>query len=165
MASRADLSTFNCSLARAVDVVGDPWALLVLREVLMGASTFTAFQRALGVARNILSDRLQRLVRHGVLRRAGSDARPSYELTDKGRALTPALVALMQWGDVWESGGKPPVELRDAQGREIAPVVVRGARGRAVAVKDLRFVAGPGADARTRARIATSHGAKARPVE
>ena len=76
--------------------------------------------------------------------------RPLYQLTDKGRGLVPAMIALMQWGDKWASGGKPPVIVTDQQGRALAPVKLQG-RGGDVDVQAVRFSPGPGATARTRA--------------
>ena len=76
--------------------------------------------------------------------------RPLYRLTDKGRGLVPAMVALMQWGDKWASGGKPPVIVTDQQGRALAPVKLQG-RGGDVDVQNGTVFPGPGATARTRA--------------
>lgn len=107
-----------CSIARALDVVGEKWTLLVLREAFYGVRRFDQFHANLGCARNLLSARLATLVAHGVLAReayeaAGQRVRHEYRLTEKGRDLMPALVALMQWGDRWEAApGGPPVVLR-----------------------------------------------------
>lgn len=108
----------GCSIQRALDVVGEKWSLLVLREAFYGVRRFGDLQRNLGCARNVLSDRLATLVAAGVLdrvpyREPGQRARAEYVLTDKGAALSTALAALMEWGDRFEAApGGPPVELR-----------------------------------------------------
>lgn len=92
------------SVAAALEQVGDRWTFLVLRECFFGVRRFAEFQRNLGVARNILSDRLGKLVDHGILERHRYSERPprgEYRLTDKGRDLYPVTVALMRWGDRW----------------------------------------------------------------
>jgi DNA-binding HxlR family transcriptional regulator len=108
----------NCSIRRTLDIVGEKWTLLVLREAFYGVRRFADFQRALGCARNILSARLKTLVDEGILtrepyREPGARERFEYRLTDKGRELFPALVALMAWGDRWTADAAgPPVEVR-----------------------------------------------------
>lgn len=91
----------ECPVARAVDLVGDRWSLLIVRDAMDGVRAFTDFQRSLGVARNILSDRLRRLVAHGILAReiAPSGKRQEYVLTEAGHDLFTAVLALRQWGE------------------------------------------------------------------
>ncbi|MGK5673251.1 winged helix-turn-helix transcriptional regulator [Micromonospora sp. URMC 106] len=91
----------ECPVARAVDLVGDRWSLLIVRDAMDGVRAFTDFQRSLGVARNILSDRLRRLVAHGILAReiAPSGKRQEYVLTEVGHDLFTAVLALRQWGE------------------------------------------------------------------
>ncbi|MGE0503390.1 MAG: winged helix-turn-helix transcriptional regulator [Rhizobiaceae bacterium] len=150
MPGKTDFSRFNCSLARALGSVGDWWSLLVVREALFGASRFSEFQQRLGIAKNILAARLDALTAAGVLAREGSARRPLYTLTDKGQELLPALVALMQWGDKWESGGKPPVIATDQTGKALEPVRLLGKDGAQLTAKNIGFKLGPGADAATR---------------
>lgn len=157
MPGKSDLAKLNCSLARAMNLVGDWWTLLILRDAFFGAERFGEFQASLGVARNILAKRLDGLVRASILLREGPSRRPRYRLTDKGRALLPALVALQQWGDVWASADGAPVIVTDAQGGPIEPVELRSARGR-VDAANVRFRPGPGATARTRAFMAALAG-------
>ncbi|WP_040816257.1 winged helix-turn-helix transcriptional regulator [Nocardia concava] len=90
-----------CPVARAVDLVGDRWSLLIVRDAMDGAATFTEFQQRLGIARNILTDRLRRLVESGILvtTTAPGGKRHSYELTSAGADLFTAIVALRQWGE------------------------------------------------------------------
>jgi DNA-binding HxlR family transcriptional regulator len=114
MPPRVDLSAFTCSVARTLDVVGDKWTLLVLRDAFYGVRRFEDFARDLGVARNVLADRLGRLVEAGVLERRRYEDRPprdEYRLTDKGRDLLPVVLAMMHWGDTWQSDDGGPVEL------------------------------------------------------
>jgi len=150
MPGKTDLSELNCSLARTLEIVGDWWTLLIIRDAFLGVRRFGDFQKSLGIAKNILATRLERLCENDILERCGSEMRPLYQLTDKGRGLVPAMVALMQWGDKWVSGGKPPVIVTDQQGRALAPVKLQG-RGGDVDVQAVRFSPGPGATARTRA--------------
>lgn len=104
----------SCSIARTLEVIGDRWTMLILRDAFRGVRRFDAFQRDLGIARNLLTDRLTKLVEHGVLeKQLYQDHPPRYEyrLTRKGIDLSPALVALMRWGDKWLAEGEPPVSL------------------------------------------------------
>ena len=167
MPLRTDYSAMNCSLARALHEVGDPWTLLLLRECLLGVERFEGFAQALGVSRQILSNRLAAMVACGLLERVAlSDAaagdgppeapgkRAAYRLTGKAQDLTPALLALMQWGDRWISGaGREPVLPTTAAGEPLAPLRLRSRSGKAVRAQDLRWQAGPGCDARTRAHL------------
>jgi len=103
-----------CSIARALDVVGDRWSILILRDSFRGIRRFEEIRRDLGIPRAVLSDRLAALVASGVLaRRQYLDHPPrhEYRLTDMGRELSPILVALMQWGDRWLSEDGPPTVL------------------------------------------------------
>jgi DNA-binding HxlR family transcriptional regulator len=106
----------NCSIARALDVVGEWWTLLVVREAFRGVRRFDGFSERLGIAPNILSARLKKLVRHGVLeprRYAEHPERFEYRLTAKGRQLFPVIIALLTWGDHWYAeDGAPALHLR-----------------------------------------------------
>jgi DNA-binding HxlR family transcriptional regulator len=148
---RTSFAEMNCSLARTLDVVGEWWTLLVLREVFFGRRGFTQMHRTLGVARNVLSDRLRTLVEAGILERRpdpGDGRRHEFHLTEKGRDLLPALVMLMQWGDRWaDDGAGPPVLLVDRDhGTPIDPVVVDHSTGAAVDAATLTVRPGPGFD-------------------
>ncbi|MCP3934624.1 MAG: helix-turn-helix transcriptional regulator [Actinomycetia bacterium] len=102
------------SITRTLDLVGDRWTLLVIRGVFRGVRRFSQLHDDLGIARNLLSDRLQKLVDADILHKIPYQERPvrhEYHLTDRGRELSPALIALMRWGDRWCSDGKPPVVL------------------------------------------------------
>jgi DNA-binding HxlR family transcriptional regulator len=105
-----------CSIARALEIVGERWSLLILRNALFAGSTrYGEFQRSLGIATNVLQDRLDGFVEAGIMeRRRSADAResPQYMLTDKGRDFAPALIALTQWGDRWAAPEGPPILYR-----------------------------------------------------
>lgn len=102
MVKRTSLEGAACPVARSLDAIGDWWSLLIVRDAFDGVRRFGEFQKSLGVAKNILSDRLRTLVAHGILAVApASDgsAYQEYVLTDKGRALFPVIVGLRQWGE------------------------------------------------------------------
>jgi DNA-binding HxlR family transcriptional regulator len=149
MPGKTDLSELNCSLARTLEVVGDWWTLLIVRDAFLGVRRFGDFQKSLGIAKNILSARLEHLGADGIVTRCGSEKRPTYQLTDKGRALLPAMVALMQWGDRWVSANEPPVIVTDEKGRPVGSVKLTSGGGD-VSAETVRFHPGPGATARTR---------------
>lgn len=101
---RAPVPLDQCSVARALELIGNHWTLLILREAFYGVSRFEAMQADLAIPRSVLSQRLHALVEHDVMQRtvyrvAGQRARFAYELTAKGQALLPVLIALMEWGD------------------------------------------------------------------
>src|ERR1700682_4443887 len=101
----------NCSIARALDVVGEHWTLLLMREAFRGVRRFAGFIERLGIAPNILAVRLRRLVEHGILEERAYQERPprvEYRLTAKGRDLYPVIVALLGWGDRWYAEDGPP---------------------------------------------------------
>jgi DNA-binding HxlR family transcriptional regulator len=154
--TRTSLANFNCSLARALEIVGDKWAMMIIRDAFYDVRTFSGFQRRLGIARNILTDRLNTLVEGGVLEKVAQreeGERMEYRLTSRGRELFPILVALMQWGDKWIVGpGREPVRVLDAKYDAPVPAIgVTSRDGRFLESSDVRFVAGPGADDLTRA--------------
>ncbi|MEU2872567.1 helix-turn-helix domain-containing protein [Streptomyces olivoreticuli] len=100
-APNANWTDPECPVARTLDLVGDRWSLLVIRDAMDGARSFTEFQRRTGIARNILTDRLRKLITHGLLaqRTAPSGRRQEYVLTDAGRGLFPVILTLRQWGE------------------------------------------------------------------
>lgn len=107
-----------CSIAATIGVVGDRWSLLILRQVFRGDHRFSEFVDELGIAKNLLSSRLSRLVETGVLEKVlyqEHPARYEYRLTPKGSELSGALIALMHWGDRWYADGKPPTVLTHHQ--------------------------------------------------
>ena len=144
----------NCGIAQALEAIGDWWTLLIVRDAFFGARRFGDFEGSLGIARNILSSRLQHLVDHGVFERVdvGSEGRRfEYRLTEKGEALLPVLTALREWSDEWVFGrGNEPVIVRErASGRRVPRMRVTDADGNPLTRRDLRTVPGPGATKET----------------
>ena len=147
MAQRTTFRDFACSTAQTLEVVGEWWTLLIVRDAFFGVSRFDDFQRRLGLARSVLAQRLERLVAEDVLATHRYEEHPprhEYRLTRKGRDLFPVLVALQQWGDKWASP-KPPVVLRHrACGNVTHPYLVCSVCGGKLGVRDTVAEAGPG---------------------
>jgi len=125
--SRTDLASQNCTLARTIELIGDAWTLMVLRELFLGERRFDALLRQTGASPHILSQRLKRLENEGVLRRETYTTHPprhDYRLTPKGRDLWPVIVTMKQWGDSWLEAGDTPVAIihKDC-GRTVIPHV------------------------------------------
>jgi len=104
-----------CSVARTLQIIGDRWSFLLIREMFFGVRRFDEFQSNLGIASNILTDRLQRLTEHGIIEKRRYQTRPErfeYRFTPKGRDLYASMIVMMQWGDKWLSKGRAPLILR-----------------------------------------------------
>ena len=151
-ADPSELSADNCSVARTVALIGEKWTLLLLREAYYGTRRFNDFEARLGVARNLLTARLQTLVDGGLLTRVpyqepGARTRHEYRLTDAGRELFPIVVALLQWGDAHLAGpAGPPAMLQHRDcGQPIRAVVECSAGHRPLTLRDVRLLPGPGA--------------------
>lgn len=141
MVKRTSHEEASCPIARPLDVIGDGWSLLIIRDAFDGLRRFGQFQKSLGLAKNILSARLHNLVEHGILTTApAGDGSPyrEYLLTDKGRGLFPVLTALRQWGDeFFFQQGETRARLLDREtGEPVARVEVRAADGRVLAPED-----------------------------
>ncbi|MFD9632388.1 winged helix-turn-helix transcriptional regulator [Streptomyces violascens] len=122
----------DCPVARTLDLVGDRWSLLVIRDAMDGARSFTEFQRRTGIARNILTDRLRKLIAHGLLaqRTAPSGRRQEYVLTEAGRDLFPAILTLRQWGERHAfAAGETHSVLVDQHGVTVPEIAPTGADG------------------------------------
>jgi DNA-binding HxlR family transcriptional regulator len=135
-----------CSIARTLELVGDRWTLLVLRDVVLGNHRFDQLLRSLGVASNVLTNRLNRLVAEGILDRVPYSERPErfeYRLTEKGRELGVPLLALMQWGDRYVSD-RPPRIARRRSDRSPITVSLLAGDGSLVESGDVELVPGPG---------------------
>jgi DNA-binding HxlR family transcriptional regulator len=134
----------ECGISAALAVVGERWSFLILRGAFNGLRHFEEFQTNLGIARNILSNRLGRLVEHGILRRdpdAADRRKVTYRLTEKGRDLLPVLLSLRQWGERWISGHPSNPVLVDRYTRQpIAPMTVQSADGRPLSLRDMEWV-------------------------
>jgi DNA-binding HxlR family transcriptional regulator len=143
MPEESRFALLRCSLPAALEAMGERWSFLILRGAFNGLCHFEEFQAGLGIARNILSNRLARLVESGILERHGcSDRRKvEYRLTEKGKALLPTLVALRQWGERWGNcapGNMVLVDSRD--GLPVREIAVRAADGRQLQPEDLLWV-------------------------
>lgn len=105
-----------CSIARSLELIGERWSLLIVRDIFRGVRRFDDIQKSLGIARNVLTNRLERLVEEGILVKRRYQERPprhEYMLTEKGIDLWPVLVSLVKWGDKHEPGGAgPPIVVR-----------------------------------------------------
>jgi DNA-binding HxlR family transcriptional regulator len=111
---RSDYLDQNCSIARSLELIGERWTILILRDVFLGTYRFDDLQRSLGIARNVLQTRLERLVDEGILRRVPYQERPpryEYRLTRKGTDLWPVLMSLLKWGDRYAASAGPPVVI------------------------------------------------------
>ena len=129
-----------CSIARTLELVGERWAVLVLREVFLGVRRFDAIQRNTGAPRDVLSARLRKLVASGLLERRQYQDRPArfeYRLTGAGRDLLPVLLTLMDWGDRYLAEGEPPLVYRHRCGADLEPVLVCRSCGDPIARRDL----------------------------
>src|ERR687890_1757876 len=134
----------ECGIGAALEVVGERWSFLILRGAFNGLRHFEEFQTNLGIARNILSNRLGRLVEHGILRRDPDPAdrrKVTYRLTEKGRDLLPVLLSLRQWGERWISQKPSNPVLVDRMTRQpIADMAPRAADGRPLSLGDMEWV-------------------------
>lgn len=141
MGRTANYSNEHCSVAGALQVVGDPWTLLILRDAFFGVRRFDDWQARLGVARNVLAARLKTLVEQGVLEtRLYSEHPPrkDYVLTRKGRDLLPVILTLKAWGDRHVYGASQrPVELTHSCGAELVTKTICGACGETVEGREL----------------------------
>ena len=138
-----------CSIARALEVVGERWSLLIIRNALFAGSTrYSDFQRSLGIASNILKDRLDGFVEAGIMRRHRYSEQPElyeYLLTEKGRGFAPALIALTQWGDRWAAPDGPPIRYSHTVcGSDVTHDVVCGTCGRVHDLAEVQARPGPG---------------------
>src|SRR5579871_816399 len=146
----ARASNAHCSIARIMDAIGDRWSLLILREAFYGTHRFDDFQYFLGVAPNILSARLKKLVQAGVMKRVKQKehrGRFDYVLTEKGRDFFPAYLALKKWGDTWlaEPTGPQVVFTDRVTGAPIEVPALKSSRGTPLSFEDTEVVAGSGA--------------------
>jgi DNA-binding HxlR family transcriptional regulator len=147
---RTSFEDMNCSVAQCLELVGEWWSLLIVRDAFLGVTRFDDFQARLGISRNILNQRLNRLVDSGVLRRVPYQDHPprsEYRLTDKGRDLWHVVTAMRQWGDRWAApSGGPPLKIRHTGcGRVVKVVPTCSHCGEPLDARSVTAVAGPGA--------------------
>jgi len=177
---RTGLGHITCSIARTAHVIGEWWTPLILRDLFAGIGRFEDLRRDLGVASNVLADRLATLAAHGIVeRRAYQEAPTRYEyvLTDKGRDLFPIIAAFIRWGDRWETGdaGPPTMLVHDGCGRPTTPTLVCDHCGGELSADAVTTMAGPGGRtgpgtevigpllAERRARLAPGRRSRSRP--
>jgi DNA-binding HxlR family transcriptional regulator len=138
----------HCSVAQCLEAVGEWWSLLIIRDAFFGVTRFDQFQERLGISRNILNQRLARLVDHEILDKVRYSEHPpryDYRLTAKGRDLWPVLTAMRQWGDKYAAPDGPPLELLHKPcGKLSQAVMTCSACGERLSAHDLRPVPGPG---------------------
>jgi DNA-binding HxlR family transcriptional regulator len=150
---RTNFSEMACSIARTLDVAGEPWSPLIIRDVWAGLTHFDEIQNDLGISRKVLAERLKWLVAQGVLERQLYTERPpryEYRLTEKGSELADVLLAIMAWGDRWSAGeAGPPVLLRHHACGELTHAELRCAHcGEPIHAGEVAIEAGPGAKQR-----------------
>jgi DNA-binding HxlR family transcriptional regulator len=136
-------AALRCPLPQAIELIGEKWAFLILRGALNGLQHFEQFQAGLGIARNILSNRLARMVEGGILARTDDplDKRKVvYALTAKGEALLPVVLALRQWGEDWGHGTQEMLLADQRDGRPVRPIRVLAEDGRELDLHDLMWV-------------------------
>jgi DNA-binding HxlR family transcriptional regulator len=155
---RTSLADVRCSIARTMDIIGDGWCALILRDVFAGISRFEQFQQDLGINRKTLAARLDHLVDEGILeRRPYSQHPPRYDYlpTEKGADLFPVIAAVMRWGDRWTAGSAgPPALIRHKScGHHAAAEVICDHCGEPLALDEIRAEAGPGGKTGERTRV------------
>ncbi len=149
--TRTPLDDMNCSIARTLDVIGDAWTPLILRDIAIGITRFDAIQRDLGISRKVLSERLASLIEHGVLQRVPYQEKPvryDYYATEKGADLGFVLLAMQTWGNRWifDEQGPPLVMRHETCGATIEAVTACSNCGEELAVGDLTPLPGPSFD-------------------
>tara|TARA_Y100000590_G_C15675528_1_gene997859 strand:- start:924 stop:1457 length:534 start_codon:yes stop_codon:yes gene_type:complete len=155
---RISFANKNCSLSRALDVIGDWWTLSIIQEAFFGTKRFSDFQKRLGIAKNILALRLEQMTSNDLLRRESlspEGKRTQYRLTKKGRSLGKILIALIQWGDEWNGDPEnPPLIVKDSiSGDKIAPLEIKTVNDKTLSISNLSVEPGPGASLETKARF------------
>ncbi|MFI9812389.1 winged helix-turn-helix transcriptional regulator [Saccharothrix variisporea] len=144
---RTDFGSMACSIARTLDVIGEPWSPLILRDVWAGVTRFDRIQEDLGISRKVLTERLKWLVERGVLeRREYATNRYEYALTERGTELVSVLMVMVRWGDRWAAPDGPPVLYRHHACGQVSHVELTCAHcGTPMTPSDIDLLPGPGA--------------------
>lgn len=156
-----DIGKANCSIARALSVLGDRWTLLILRNAFYGTTRFDEFLAGTGISRQLLTQRLARLTAEGIFEKVLYQEQPpryEYVLLPKGKALAPLFIVMVAWGDKWmdEGKGAPITYVHSSCGHVVTPVVTCSACGEPLHPDDMQAHPGPGAQpnqARPKARV------------
>ena len=145
---RKSFADMHCSVAQCLEVVGEWWSLLIVRDAFLGCTRFDQFQERLGISRNILHQRLARLVEAGILEKVAYSEHPpryDYRLTAKGRDLWPVLTTMRQWGDKHAAPNGPPLQVVHKDCGHVSEALLTcSACGERIGVRDVRAVSGPG---------------------
>lgn len=148
MTQRTNFSGWNSGFARAINLIGEWWTPIIIRSMFLGVTRFEALQDNLGIARNILTDRLNRLVESGLVEKLQYSDRPvryEYRLTAMGHDLYPAFAAIKQWGDTWLMDGKPSaIPVHQKCGSEFIPMVVCSECNDEIRSDEIQLKRGPG---------------------
>ena len=146
---RKSFSDMHCSVAQCLEVVGEWWSMLIIRDAFLGVTRFDRFQERLGISRNVLQQRLTHLVDAGVLVKVPYSEHPprhDYRLTDKGRDLWPVITTMRQWGDTYAAPDGPPLEVVHTSCHEVSHAVLScSVCGEPMGPRDVKAVAGSGA--------------------
>jgi DNA-binding HxlR family transcriptional regulator len=146
---RTSFEDMNCSVAQCLEIVGEWWSLLIIRDAFFGVRRFDDFQARLGISRNILNQRLKALVQNGIFERVSYQDHPprsEYRMTEKGRDLWHVLTAMRQWGDRWAAPDGPPLKMRHSScGRVVKAVATCSHCGEPLDIRSVAYE--PGASA------------------
>jgi DNA-binding HxlR family transcriptional regulator len=149
LVERKSFAGMHCSVAQCLEVVGEWWSMLIVRDAFLGVTRFDDFQERLGISRNILNQRLNHLVEAGVLDKIPYSDHPlrhDYRLTEKGRDLWPVLTAMRQWGDRYAAPDGPPMQLtHKGCGHFTEALMVCSVCREPLGARDVRALPGPGA--------------------
>ena len=149
---RTPFDNMNCSIARSLDIIGEWWTLLIVRDIFMGKRRFEEIRQDLGISKNVLADRLGTLVDRGILVKVPVEKGfEEYRLTEKGIALHDVLVSVKQWGDMWEAPDGPPLEYVHDCGNVTHARLVCDCCGEDVTARSIRTQPGPGMKKRKKA--------------
>jgi len=139
----------HCSVAQCLEVIGEWWTMLIVRDAFLGVTRFDDFQKRLGISRNVLDQRLNRLVETGVLVKVPYNEHPlrfEYRLTDKGRDLWPVLTTMREWGDKYAAPDGPPMLVTHKSCGHVSDAIMTcSACGEPIGPRDVRAAPGPGA--------------------
>jgi DNA-binding HxlR family transcriptional regulator len=155
---RTSFARMHCSLARGLDLIGDWWSPLIIRDLFLDVVRFDDLVEDLGISRNLLTRRLNALIRSGIVERHVYQRRPlrhEYRLSEAGRDLVPAILALTAWGDRWArpKEGSPMLFVHAACGHQFQPLVTCSACGEMIAADAVKIAAGPGGAIKTGTKV------------